>query len=68
MPKRETSINLTFSGEIRQIIPDFQKLNLEPEYYIDIVMIAFTGFICIHGFKKRTKNIPIKSFTNFRIM
>ncbi len=64
MPKREAIIDFTFNGEIRQIIPDFQKLNLEHEYYIDIGMTALAGFICIHGFKKRAKNIPIKSFTN----
>ncbi len=64
MPKRKTIINFTFNGEIRQIIPDFQKLNLEHKYDIDIGMTALAGFICIHGFKKRTKNIPIKCFTN----
>ncbi|RBQ24292.1 MAG: hypothetical protein ALMCE001_13350 [Methanocorpusculum sp. MCE] len=64
MPKRKTIINFTFNGEIRQIIPDFQKLNLEHKYDIDIGMTALAGFICIHGFKKRTKHIPIKCFTN----
>ncbi|RBQ25068.1 MAG: hypothetical protein ALMCE001_07320 [Methanocorpusculum sp. MCE] len=55
MPKRKTIINFTFNGEIRQIIPDFQKLNLEHKYDIDIGMTALAGFICIHGFKKRAK-------------
>ncbi len=64
MPKRKTIINFTFNGEIRQIIPDFQKLNLEHKYDIDIGMTALAGFICIHGFKKRAKHIPIKCFTN----
>ncbi|MCK9322937.1 MAG: hypothetical protein M0P07_03150 [Candidatus Methanomethylophilaceae archaeon] len=64
MPKGETIIDFTFNGEIRQIIPDYQKLNLEHEYYIDIGMTAFVGFVRIHGFKKRAKHIPIKSFTN----
>jgi len=64
MPKRKTIINFTFNGEIRQIIPDFQKLNLEHKYDIDIGMTALAGFICIHGFKKRAKNIQIKCFTN----
>ncbi|RBQ25276.1 MAG: hypothetical protein ALMCE001_04840 [Methanocorpusculum sp. MCE] len=64
MPKRKTIINFTFNSEIRQIIPDFQKLNLEHKYDIDIGMTALAGFICIHGFKKRAKHIPIKCFTN----
>jgi len=64
MPKGKTIINFTFNGEIRKIIPDFQKLDLEHENYIDIGMTALAGLICIHGFNKRTKNIPIKSFTN----
>ena len=39
-------------------------LNLEHEKYIDIEMSALARFICIHGFKKRAKHIPIKCFTN----
>jgi len=38
LPKRDTLKNFTFNGEIRQGIPDFQKLNLDHEYYIDIGM------------------------------
>ena len=64
MPKGEMIIDFTFNGEIRQTIPDFQKLNLEHENYINIGMTALAGFICIHGFKKRAKHIPIKCFTN----
>jgi len=66
MPKGEKIRDFTFNSDIRQVIPDFQKLDLEHEYYIDIGINALAGFICIHGFKKRTKNIPIKSFTDIK--
>ena len=61
MPKEEATIDFTFNGEIRQIIPNFKKLNLEHENYIDIGMITFAGFICINEFKKRAEKIPIKN-------
>jgi len=64
MPKGKTIIDFTFNGEIRQIIPDFQKLNLEHKYDIDIGMTALAGFIWIHGSQKRTKHTPIKCFAN----
>jgi len=55
MPKGEAIIDFTFNGEVKQIIPEFQKLNLEHENYIDIRMTALAGYMCIYGFKKRTK-------------
>ncbi len=66
MPERKAVINLAFYCNIREVIPDFKKLNFEHKNNINIWMTTFGGLVRAHGFQNWAEIRPINEFSNFR--